>query len=160
MTNFQEWLIFWKWQFFGTREEFFWPSIFYPLRDLGSEYLRSCSFLKLKNIALKGMNLIALSANRISNPQQSAPMLSTLYPSATMLPVQQLTLESEQQPRQPYYSVNHLLSSAPTLPHIKDPRHISPNQDGFPHTQPCGCPSCQHACLSIEKLVAKSKRKQ
>ena len=106
------------------------------------------------------MNLIALSANRISNPQQCAPMLSPLHPSAPMLPVQQLTLESEQQPRQPYYSVNHLMSSAPTLPFVKDPRHISPNQDGLPHPQPCGCPSCQRACLTIDKLVAKSKRKQ
>ena len=118
------------------------------------------SFLKLKNIALKGMNLIALSANRISNPQQSAPMVSTLHPSAPMLPIQQLAMEYEQQPRQPYYSVNHLMSSAPTLPFVKDPRHISPNQDGLPHPQPCGCPSCQRACLTIDKLVAKSKRKQ
>ena len=44
MTNFQEWQIFGNDDFSGARDEFFWPSIFYPLRALGSEYLRSCFF--------------------------------------------------------------------------------------------------------------------
>ena len=59
MTNFWEWWIFGndefsgmtnfrKWRFFRTRDEFFWPSIFYPVRALGSEYLLSC-FLMVFN---------------------------------------------------------------------------------------------------------------
>ena len=46
MTNFREWQIFGKDKFSGMLnfwEEFFWPLIFYPLRALGSEYLRSHS---------------------------------------------------------------------------------------------------------------------